>query len=119
MSPSLATSSSGTAASGGYGHVAVVEWIADGRIGWVEQNSSASGRASGPIAPNGTLGTNGTLVPTGILHAKANVPPPPPAAAAAASAASASATATRLPHRRHRRGRHRHLRRPRRRPWSP
>ena len=65
---------------GGYGHVAVVEWIADGRVGWVEQNSSASGRSSGVIAANGTLGSNGALVPTGILHAKANVPVAPPPA---------------------------------------
>jgi surface antigen len=65
---------------GGYGHVAVVEWVADGRIGWVEQNNSASGRGSGVLGPNGTLGDNGRLVPTGVLHAKANRPaqsPPP------------------------------------------
>jgi surface antigen len=65
---------------GGDGHVAVVEWVADGRIGWVEQNNSASGRGSGVLGANGTLGDNGQLIPTGFLHAKANVPPqsPPP-----------------------------------------
>lgn len=63
---------------GGYGHVAVVEWVADGRIGWVEQNNSASGRGSGVLGAGQTLGSNGRLVPTGILHAKANGAPPPP-----------------------------------------
>lgn len=63
---------------GGFGHVAVVEWVADGRIGWVEQNNSASGRGSGVLGPSNSLGDNGRLVPTGILHAKANVPAPPP-----------------------------------------
>ena len=63
---------------GGFGHVAVVEWVADGRIGWVEQNNSASGRGSGVLGANGTLGDNGRLVPTGFLHAKANRPADPP-----------------------------------------
>ena len=63
---------------GGLGHVAVVEWVGDGRLGWVEQNSSASGRGSGVLGPNDALGVYGRLEPVGILHAKANVGPPAP-----------------------------------------
>ncbi len=62
----------------GYGHVAVVEWVGDGRIGWVEQNNTASGRGNGILGPGGALGNNGQLVTTGFLHAKANGAPPPP-----------------------------------------
>jgi surface antigen len=60
--------------NGGDGHVAIVEWVANGNIGWVEQNSSASGRSSAPLDANGTLGNYGRLIPTGFLHAKANKP---------------------------------------------
>src|SRR4249920_3434229 len=31
---------------GGFGHVSIVEWVSGGRIGWVEQNASPSGRGS-------------------------------------------------------------------------
>jgi hypothetical protein len=58
----------------GEGHVAVVEWVADGKVGWVEQNNSPSGRSSAPLGPGGTLPNYGRLVPTGFLHAKANKP---------------------------------------------
>lgn len=62
---------------GGYGHVSVVEWVENGRIGWVEQNASTSGRGSAPLGPRATLGNQGSLVPIGFLHAKANKPPAP------------------------------------------
>lgn len=61
----------------GLGHVSVVEWVENGRIGWVEQNASPSGRGSAPLGNGGTLGNQGSLVPIGFLHAKANKPAAP------------------------------------------
>ncbi|HEX6689017.1 MAG TPA: CHAP domain-containing protein [Solirubrobacterales bacterium] len=60
----------------GYGHVAVVEWVDNGRLGWVDQNDSPSGRGSAPLGAGGTLGNLGSLIPIGFLHAKANKPAP-------------------------------------------
>jgi hypothetical protein len=59
---------------GGYGHVAVVEWVNGGRIGWVDQNATPNGRGSAPLGAGGRLGNRGTLIPIGFLHAKANKP---------------------------------------------
>ena len=61
----------------GLGHVSVVEWVDSGRIGWVEQNASTSGRGSAPLGASGSLGNQGSLIPIGFLHAKANKPAPP------------------------------------------
>jgi chitodextrinase len=60
----------------GLGHVSVVEWVSGGRIGWVEQNASTTGRGSAPLGSDGRLGNQGSLIPIGFLHAKANKPPP-------------------------------------------
>lgn len=62
----------------GLGHVSIVEWVDGGRIGWVEQNGSTTGRGSAPLGSKGRLGNQGSLIPTGFLHAKANKPPKPP-----------------------------------------
>lgn len=61
----------------GDGHVAIVESVVDGHVNWVEQNNSSTGRNSAPLGPNGTLPKLNRLVPDGVLHAKANVPPKP------------------------------------------
>jgi chitodextrinase len=63
---------------GGLGHVSIVEWVSGGRIGWVEQNASPTGRGSAPLGAGGRLGNQGSLIPIGFLHAKANRPAPPP-----------------------------------------
>ncbi len=72
---------------GGYGHVAIVDGVGGGSVGFVEQNASASGRNSRGLGANGVparYGAKYTFV--GYLHAKANrpatvppsVPPAPP-----------------------------------------
>lgn len=82
---------------GGFGHVAVVEWVDNGRIGWVDQNDSPSGRGSAPLGAGGRLGNLGSLIPIGFLHAKANKPaeshtePTPPAHAPSAPSSDKSA----------------------------
>ena len=63
---------------GGYGHVAIVEWVSGGRIGFVEQNSSPTGRTVLNIDSAGRLSAYGSLVATGYLHAKANAGATPP-----------------------------------------
>jgi hypothetical protein len=54
-----------------YGHVAIVEKVANGRVDLVAQNASPTGRES--ITINGsTLGDDYNLYVIGVLHAKAN-----------------------------------------------
>jgi Putative Ig domain/CHAP domain len=57
---------------GGYGHVAIVEFQSAGHVGYVEQNSSNTGRSSTTIDAAGNLGSRGTLITTGYLHARRN-----------------------------------------------
>jgi hypothetical protein len=58
-----------------YGHVAVVEWVAGDRVGYVEQNASPTGRNYTTISSNSARLGN---VFTGYLHANANAPVVPP-----------------------------------------
>ena len=73
---------------GGYGHVAVVDGIGGGAVGFVEQNASPTGRNSRALGANGVPAAYSKRYTfLGYLHAKANrpatvppsVPPPPPA----------------------------------------
>lgn len=58
-----------------FGHVGVVSWVANGRIGWVEQNASTNGQNSTTISGSGGMPSYPyvpSLTPVGFLHAKAN-----------------------------------------------
>jgi hypothetical protein len=58
-----------------YGHVAVVDSVGGGRVQFVEQNASASGRNSRAVAGDGRVEQFQRGMPfTGTLHAKANRP---------------------------------------------
>ena len=58
---------------GGYGHVAIVDWVSGDRVGILEQNASPTGRGVVTISSNYSYGS---LAYTGFLHAKANGRPP-------------------------------------------
>ena len=75
-------------AGGEFGHVAIVDFVAAGHVGLVEQNASASGRTTISISGS-TLGKDGpSLSVIGVLHAKANTAQSAPAQPAPAGTGS-------------------------------
>jgi hypothetical protein len=61
-----------TGGSSGYGHVAVVSAVADGRVTFVEQNASRTGSYRLKMDATGRLAGYGSLRHIGWLHAHAN-----------------------------------------------
>ena len=59
--------------TGGYGHVAVVTGVSNGRVNFVEQNWTSSGQASLVIDGNNHIENRGTYTVLGWVHASQNL----------------------------------------------